>query len=413
MKKFLSFTLLLTILLSSLSFSSCYIYVHEYQGKEPKFKLNNDHASYTLSYMYLDKEGEVVIPSEYNGLPVTRIGSFVFWNEDYLKSLVIPDTITHINRHAFQNCVNLEIVSFEEGSKLEVIEGCAFGDCHSLKEIELPVSLKSLVDQTFLGCYSLESIHIPKNVSHLNGHAFTGCDSLINITVDEENETFKKVGNFIYEIKDGKKYISMCLAGDENGVLSFPENIDGIRSSAFSVCKNIDTVYIHAGFDYIPDILCAKEYIVDEDNPNFCSIGGVVYSKDMTKLVYYPRSKEDKTFTVPSSVEWIASSGSNPAAFANVKYLENVIISEGVTLIDWWAFSGSSINTLELPKSLESIGSKAFYECNSLEEIKYAGTRDEFRTITKGHYWIYFTKTPIIKVVCTNGARLVWTGLNR
>ena len=413
MKKITSFILLIATVISTFAFTSCYI--QTFRGKKVEYALNDDGVSYTLGYMYLSEECEVVIPSEYNGLPVTKIAYTVFWNQHLLKSLTIPATVTSIADYAFSGCSNLERVTFEEGSRLKEIGTCAFVDCSSLKEIELPESLEYLGQYAFEGCGSLESIHIPKGVSEFSGTCFEGCTSLKSITLDEENETYTMEGNFICKMEDGKKRMVLCLGGDDDGILRFPEDIFiykyGQGGREFLTCKNVDTVYIPSSLDVVPQVECAKEYIVAEDNPYFCSVDGVVYSKDMTELVYYPPSKEDKTFTVPSSVKRILGYGYNPSAFGNVKYLENVIISEGVTHIEGWAFVGSNIKSVELPKSIEQIGSKAFYNCNSLEEIRYAGTKSEFRKIRRDVDWVHYTKSPILGVVCANGKRYIWTGI--
>lgn len=411
MKKITSIVLLIAMLLSTLAFTSCYM--RSYSGKETEFTLNSDEQSYTFAYMYLSEECDVVIPSEYNGLPVTEIAPLVFWNPEYLKSLTIPATVTYICDYAFSDCTNLERVIFEEGSQLKTIDGCAFVDCSSLKEIELPESLEVMTGLTFWRCSSLESIHIPKSVNYFDGSCFKECSSLKSITLDGENQTYTMECNFIYEMKDGKKHITLCVGGDEDGVLRIPEDVNTFDYwRAFVTCQNVDTVYIHAGLDDIPEVEYANEYIVAEDNPYFCSIDGVVYSKDKTELVYYPRSKEDKEFTVPSHVKKILGEGVNTAAFGDVKYLENVIISEGVTHIEEWAFAGSNIKCAELPKSIEYIGSKAFYSCELLEEMKYAGSWWNFIFVQRGVHWLALaSKYPILKMTCSNGNRYFWTGL--
>ncbi len=409
MKKIISIALVFTMLISTLAFTSCYI--QTYEGKKTEFVLNNEGDAYIFAYMYLSDECDVVIPSEYNGLPVTEIAPMVFWNSQYLKSLTIPATVTYIREYAFTGCTNLEKVIFEEGSQLKTIGGCAFADCSSLEEIELPESLEMIEGAAFSGCTSLERIHIPKNVNAINCHfmanSFEECTSLKSITLDEENQTYTMEGNFIYEMKDGKKHIVLCVGGDEDGVLRIPEDVDSFYWGAFVTCKNVDTVYMHAGLDNVPEVESAKYYVVAEDNPYFCSIYGVVYSKDKTELVYYPQSKEDKEFTVPSFVEKISD-----YAFYEVKYLEKVIMSEGVTHIGEGAFSYSKIKSIELPKSLEIIDGRAFYSCELLEEIKYAGSNWDFNSVKRGTNWIALaSKYPLIKMTCSNGNRYLWTGL--
>ena len=408
-KRLLSIILLVAMLFSTVAFTSCYI-MH-YAGEDTKFTLNSDGQSYTFAYTYLSEECDFVIPGEYNGLPVTKIGYNAFWNREYLKSVTIPASVTFIEDYAFSYCTNLEKVIFEEGSQLKTIEGCAFVDCSSLKEIELPESLEALTGSTFWRCSSLESIHIPKNVNHFSGACFEECSSLKSITVDALNETYTMEGNFIYEMKDGKKHIALCLGGDDDGVLRIPEDVDSFDAwRAFVTCKNVDTVYMHAGLDEIPEVDGAKEYIISEDNSHFCSIDGVVYSKDKTELIYYPRSKEDIEFTVPSFVKSIRGDWLY-GAFYYVKYLERVIISEGVTHIGESAFSGSNIRTVELPASLEHIGSQAFYNCHLLEEMKYAGSWWDFMFVDREITWIHYTKNPIIMMTCSSGVRFFWTGI--
>ena len=411
MKRFIAFVLLIAMLLSTFAFTSCYI--QSYHGKKTKFVLNYEGDAYIFAYMYLSEECDVVIPSEYNGLPVTEISSLVFWNQEYLKSLTIPATVTCIRDYAFSGCTNLEKVIFEEGSQLKTIERCAFFDCSSLKGIELPESLEVMTGLTFWRCSSLESIHIPKNVNYFDGSCFKECTSLESITLDEENQNYTMEGNFIYEMKDGKKHIVLCVGGDEDGVLRIPEDIDSFDYwRAFVTCKNVDTVYMHAGLDDVPEVESAKEYIVAEDNPYFCSVDGVVYSKDKTELVYYPQSKEDKEFIVPSFVEKIGNLAFCGTTYYGVKYLEKVIISEGVTHIGESAFSCSNIRSVELSKSLEIIDSRAFYSCELLEELKYAGTTLDFVFVLKGPFWIALaSKYPILKMTCSNGNRYLWTGL--
>ena len=414
MKRFIAFVLLIAMLLSTFAFTSCYI--QSYHGKKTKFVLNYEGDAYIFAYMYLSEECDVVIPSEYNGLPVTEIAPLVFWNSHYLKSLTIPATVTYIREYAFTGCKNLEKVVFDEESQLKTIGGCAFANCSSLKEIELPESLEIIEGAAFLRCTSLERIHIPKNVNAINCHflanSFEECTSLKSITLDEENQTYTMEGNFICEMMDGKKHITLCVGGDEDGVLRIPEDIDSFYWISFVTCKNVDTVYMHSGLDDIPEVESAKAYVVAEDNPYFCSIDGVVYSKDKTELVYYPPSKEDKEFTVPSFVEKINEYAFCGVDFNGVKYLEKVIISEGVTHIGESAFSCSNIRYVELPKSLEIIGSRAFYSCELLEEIKYAGSNVDFNSVKRGAYWISLaSKRPIFKMSCSNGNRHFWTGL--
>ena len=48
-----------------------------------------------------------------------------------------------------------------------------------------------------------------------------------------------------------------------------------------------------------------KEIIVDPENMDYCSIGGILYTKDKEALLKYPPLRREKSFTIPSHVKTI------------------------------------------------------------------------------------------------------------
>lgn len=79
------------------------------------FELNADGASYTVKRIGTCTDTDVVIPSEYNGLPVTSIGMDAFYGCDNPTSIVIPDSVTVIGNWAFDGCRNLTTVCYTGG----------------------------------------------------------------------------------------------------------------------------------------------------------------------------------------------------------------------------------------------------------------------------------------------------------
>jgi len=101
---------------------------------------------------------------------------------------------------------------------------------------------------------------------------------------------------------------------------------------------------------------------VDPANAYFTSVDGVLYSRDMTRLVLYPNMRGEG-FAIPGSVEVIAEN-----AFYKCKNLLEVTFPPGLREIEERAFFRcSELKTLVLPAGLESIGADAFAFCDALE----------------------------------------------
>lgn len=101
-------------------------------------------------------------------------------------------------------------------------------------------------------------------------------------------------------------------------------------------------------------------YQVNEDGES-CSV--VACDQDITGEVVVPAEVNGLKVTS-------IGNGDDGRAFYNCKQLEKVIVSEGITSIEFRAFdSCENLTTVQLPSSLEKIGENAFYDCKSLVNI--------------------------------------------
>jgi len=85
---------------------------------------------------------------------------------------------------------------------------------------------------------------------------------------------------------------------------------------------------------------------VDDDNTNYQSIDGVLYSKDGESLIRYPQGKNDLKFTVPDGVTDVCE-----RAFEGCPHLKEVVISDSVQFIGGYAFKGCDLKAVEFPKA--------------------------------------------------------------
>ena len=99
--------------------------------------LENEDGSVTIE-RYVGSGGDVVIPAEIDGKPVSAIGNVVgtigaFQDCTNVTSVVIPDGVVEIQDNAFYGCTNLEVVTVP--SSVTLLRNCAFSDCPKLRAL--------------------------------------------------------------------------------------------------------------------------------------------------------------------------------------------------------------------------------------------------------------------------------------
>ncbi len=151
--------------------------------------------------------------------------------------------------------------------------------------------------------------------------------------------------------------------------VSIPNSVKKLSSSSFEDCHSL------------------KSFNVDAENPIYTSYGGVLFNKEKTIIIKYPRSKEGNQYTISNSIRIIGDNAFRNSklksitvpnsvkkieayAFKNCNYLQSINIPLGIKTIENHTFSScKSLLNINIPESVTSIGKYAFYSCSSLTSV--------------------------------------------
>lgn len=143
------------------------------------FEFEKIDGGYALtSYLKKDDKSiqKIEIPSEHRGEPVIAIGEMAF-EYSGIEEVYIPPTVEVIDRSAFFLCDCLCAVEFSEG--LRVIGNGAFSKCDdTLFSVTLPKSLERIDDWAFEDCYNLESVTFLNPFTIIGQYVFLNCYKL-------------------------------------------------------------------------------------------------------------------------------------------------------------------------------------------------------------------------------------------
>ena len=334
----------------------------------------------TLAFYGCISLSSLELPSE-----VTNIGAEAFYGCSDLSDIELPGRLTSIGAGVFYNCSSLPSIELPSG--VTSIGNDAFNGCSSLSSIELPSGVTSIGNDAFNGCSNLSSIELPRGITSIEERVFYGCSSLVSVELSN-GITSIGIGAFyncsslssidlpggVTSIEDWAFYGCSNLSGIElpSGVTSIgvgafkgcsslnsiilPNGLTNIGSQAFSNCSSLNSIAIEDGltaelqWDMFSGCDNLSSIYVFGKNVKYSSLNGVLFDKDQTTLIYFPKGKSGD-YQIPA----------------------------GVTTINANAFNGCDrIKCVEIPSGVVNIGSGAFSGCTDLvilcDENSYAHT---------------------------------------
>ncbi|MDD6994581.1 MAG: leucine-rich repeat protein [Candidatus Borkfalkiaceae bacterium] len=260
--------------------------------------------------------------------------------------------LTTLKSRAFTTCSKLALVNFGENSKLQTIESNAFYNCKALTSVSLPATLTTIGKNAFEGCAALTSVTFATYAeTDEETGAVAGKSSLRSIG----DQAFLNTGLTSFTFPSTKEPL---VAGDL-----------GLGKEMFKGCKKLVTINLSETVKDISKVfdLCGSiKKITVPEGGYFVADGAVLYNVKQTELVYILGDVEG-TFNVKDGVTTI-----NPSTFAGKATLKEIYIPKSVMTIGEKAFYdclGLKKVTFETNSTLAKIGASAFRNCVSLTDI--------------------------------------------
>ena len=171
-----------------------------------------------------------------------------------------------------------------------------------------------------------------------------------------------------------------CIYGGKLEELRLPGSLTTVDQNALYNCS-VRTIILDQDFTAPVfstsdcDLLCWE---VDEGNPAYQSIDGVLFSADGKTLISYPDARTDLHYDVPAGTETIAT-GAFSDGMMSIP-LQTISLPVGLKQIQTFAFSGCGrLNSLTVPLTVTELESGAFAQCVSLERLSLPpGLSDEY-----------------------------------
>ena len=301
----------------------------------------------------------IVIPSKitYEGTTydVVGIGSRAFRNSRNLKSVIIPSSVTSIAANAFASCPKLTSITIPES--VETIDATAFAITGSLATVTF--NNKVVADYGFTG---LKNVIIGKGVTTVSNDAFAGCDSLGSIVVEDGNPVYDSRGNCNAIIETATNTL---VKGCATTVI--PENLESIGDRAFYGCLGLTSITLPESLTEISGVAFEGCTALETLTLNCKEIG------DWGILLGVKSSV--KKIVIGESVEKI-----HERALYGIDSLNTIEVKAGNAVYDSRgncnAIIETATNTLVkgcattvIPENVESIGNRAFYDCQGLTSI--------------------------------------------
>jgi hypothetical protein len=310
--------------------------------------------------------GEAFYEARVSSLSLTNglvsIGNQAFC-DTLLYNLAIPATVTNLGDQAFTYCSSLGKITVAPANTCYCSVSNVLFNANQTTLIQYPAkgapsyTIPNSVTNVAEGAFyyaELTNLTFGANVQSIGSNALYGCDVLLKLTLDPSLVT---IGDFAFAalnltsftLPAGVTSIGDCafLGCGDMPVITIPASVTNFGSYVFRSCFDLTNI------------------MVDPQNPDYSSVGGVMFNKAETTLVEYPEGIQAASYTIPHGVTNIGN-----GAFIVCLNLTNIVIPSSVTCIGTNAFGACfGLSSFTLPNSVTSLGVGAFEDCDRLNSV--------------------------------------------
>jgi hypothetical protein len=257
-------------------------------------------------------------------------------NEPITK-LEIPEGTERVEAWAFEYLTSLTSVSIP--SSVKILGGGTFYGCTNIEEIVLPEGLEQFGYKEFAGCTKLAKLTIPSTVIKIDQDAFVDVSALENIWC--------------------KAYPNKLYWRDYTFNTFMPE-----KATKFHVVNQTawEEKYPEAKCTFVGDIEVGTTAVTYHANEKLAALDDYTKFDGAYALVSHEFAGGTGTATYSGEIDGV---GAN--AFRNIEGLTSIVIPEGTTTLEDYAFEGcTSLTRMVIPSSVTNIGNYTFRGCSNL-----------------------------------------------
>lgn len=331
---------------------------------------------YMLGKSVINNTETLALPPVINN-NIYGIYDYAFYKWDKLETIQMPDTIFHIGKYAFAECVNLTTgvntpnartigdYAFYECSKItlnnfkyvENVGDYTFYDCSSMKVVNGDLSnLVTVGARAFRNCKMIATYGDFNNLKTVGEDAFVGCNRLAFELNLNSIEVVATDGLLVNNVR----------------VMNLGPNLRTFNVNFKDYYHNVIEVKNSSSLDLSERCSEIENYYTDES-------GSSIILKDDKGFVY---TFEDEKYSLVTKVdkflisELILPDSFNgnsyeiaQSAFQDCSNITSIKLSDGVTSIGGSAFSNTGIRKIKITSNVQYIGRFAFAKCQNLEEV--------------------------------------------